>query len=1163
MTGSPLNAKAVFDHAHELRSPAERRAYLDQACADAPEVREKVEGLLRAYDDAGSFLESSPPGLGTVEHRPAEGPGSRIGPYKLLEQLGEGGMGTVWMAEQREPIKRLIALKLIKPGMDSRAVLARFEAERQALALMDHPNIARVLDGGTTPEGRPYFIMELVKGLPLTEYCDDRRLSVRDRLDLFVQVCSAVQHAHQKGVIHRDLKPSNILVTEHDGKPVPKVIDFGLAKALHALHALTERTLYTSFGTMVGTPQYMAPEQVGINALDVDTRTDIYALGVILYELLTGTTPLEKKRFYDAAWDEMRRLIREEEAPLPSVRLSSSDALPSLAARRQVEPAKLSRLVRGDLDWIVLKSLEKDRNRRYETANGLAMDVQRHLADEPVLACPPSVTYRLHKFARKHRAGLVAVAAFAALLLLGVAVSTWQAIRATRAEQLAVMARDAEAAERLEAEQQRDKAQAARALADRNFQTARKAVEDYLQKVTDNPDLKNNPNSHDLRKQLLTAALPFFEEFVKEKSDDPAVRFDQAKAVAKLALLRGSMGERESASRDYTTARDTFARLAADFPAVPNYRRELARTLFSLGRNLEALGKNSEAEAELQRSRSILEKLVIDFPAVPEYRNAQALTLTALGLLLLHQSKLNDAEANLRQAFPIYEKLSADFPGDAGYRSSLAGAHSNLGMVLSELGKQADAEAAYRQAIALQENLAADFPTVRGYREFLATHHSGLAGLLKERGKQAEAEVAYRHTVILRERLAGDFPAVPTYRSDLAATYHNLGMVLNDSGKRADAERLFRQAVILQEKLVADFPKVPAYRNYLANHLTLLGLLLHDLRRLAEAEAAHRQAFVLREKLVAESPAVPAYRRGLAGAYNNLGAVLRDLGKRADAEVFLRQAIAVEERLVAESPAVPGYRDWLANHLSHLGRLLRTLGRLAEAEAALRKALALREKLTDDSPTVPAYRVSLASDLVRYGQLLTTRGQSQAALDQYAKAISLLDETLAQNSQLAAARKFLRIAYSHRATALRRLARYDEAVRECDRALALVDDAVGDGSTRCEIRLSRAAALLAQTGDHARAAAETEELTRGDKVSGDDLYAATGVLALASAAAKDDEKRRESYAMQAVALLRRARAANYFGDGGHVEALKTEPDLKALRARQDFQALVKELESKE
>ena len=394
---------------------------------------------------------------------PAVAPGTMVGSrYRLLEVIGEGGMGTVWMAEQREPMRRMVALKLIKPGMASKAVLARFEAERQALALMDHPNIAKVLDGGTTEDGRPYFVMELVKGIPLTQYCDERRLPVAARLDLFVQVCQAVQHAHQKGIIHRDIKPTNILVTEHDGRPVPKVIDFGLAKALQGPQALTEHTLFTAFGAMVGTPLYMAPEQVGINALDVDTRSDVYALGVILYELLTGSTPLEKQRFKQAAWEEICRLIREEEPPRPSVRLSSSDALPSIAACRHTEPEKLGRLVRGDLDWIVLKALEKDRNRRYDTAIGLAVDIQRHLANEPIAARPPTSLYRFQKMVRRNKLAFAAGTALAATLLIGTLVSTFFAVQSSRHA-------DREKAARADAQKQQK-------LAEDNVNTARRRL---------------------------------------------------------------------------------------------------------------------------------------------------------------------------------------------------------------------------------------------------------------------------------------------------------------------------------------------------------------------------------------------------------------------------------------------------------------------------------------------------------------------------------------------------------------------------------------------------------------------------------------------------------------------------------------------------------------
>jgi serine/threonine protein kinase len=417
---NPKKARDVFLAAIKL--PAEEReAYLREACGNDQDLQRRVCTLLQAQAEIGSFHEG--PAL-TVDQPITESPGTVIGPYKLLEQVGEGGMGTVWMAEQTEPIQRRVAVKVIKAGMDSKQVLARFEAERQALALMDHPNIARVLDagytgvrsqesgvrgqqqGGLTPDpcrltpdlGRPYFVMELVKGTPITKYCDDKRLSVRERLELFSDVCRAVQHAHQKGIIHRDLKPSNILIAPFDGKPVVKVIDFGVAKATG--QRLTDATLFTGFGAVVGTPQYMSPEQAETNNQDIDTRSDIYSLGVLLYELLTGSTPLTKKRVKEAALLEVLRVIREEEPPRPSTRLSSTEELPSVAAQRHTEPAKLTRLVRGELDWIVMKALEKDRNRRYETANAFAADVQRYLNDEPVLACPPSVWYQFRKFVR-------------------------------------------------------------------------------------------------------------------------------------------------------------------------------------------------------------------------------------------------------------------------------------------------------------------------------------------------------------------------------------------------------------------------------------------------------------------------------------------------------------------------------------------------------------------------------------------------------------------------------------------------------------------------------------------------------------------------------------------------------------------------------------------
>jgi serine/threonine protein kinase/WD40 repeat protein len=435
-----MNERDVFVAALHLRDPAERAAFLEQACSTDVALRGRVEELLSEQEQLGSFLERPAQGLeGTgpfastltdaTENFASVALGTVIGPYKLVQKIGEGGMGTVYLAQQTEPVKRLVALKVIKPGMDSRQVIARFEAERQALALMDHPNIARVLDAGTTENGRPYFVMELVKGVPLTKYCDAHRLTPRQRLELFIPVCQAIQHAHQKGIIHRDIKPSNVLVALYDGKPVPKVIDFGVAKV--AGLELTDRTLVTGFGTVIGTLEYMSPEQAELNQLDIDTRSDIYSLGVLLYELLTGTTPLEKKRLKEAPLWEALRLIREDEPPRPSTRLSSTAEMPSIAANRGLEPRKLSGLVRGELDWIVMKALEKDRGRRYETANGLARDVERHLHDEPVQACPPSLSYRFRKFARRYKAPLITALLVLASLVLAVVVLALSAVRIT------------------------------------------------------------------------------------------------------------------------------------------------------------------------------------------------------------------------------------------------------------------------------------------------------------------------------------------------------------------------------------------------------------------------------------------------------------------------------------------------------------------------------------------------------------------------------------------------------------------------------------------------------------------------------------------------------------------------------------------------------------
>lgn len=488
MNTNTQREEELFDAAREMADPAKRAAFLERACGGDATLRKRIEELLEAAESAEDFFsegrsmvaETIAPlrVLADEAERAAsadlgeEPIGSKIGRYKLLEKIGEGGCGVVYMAEQEEPVRRRVALKIIKLGMETKSVIARFEAERQALAMMDHPNIARVFDAGATDRGPPYFIMELVRGVPVTKYADQNRLDVRARLDLFVQVCHAIQHAHQKGIIHGDIKPSNIIVALHDGKPVPKVIDFGISKATEA--RLTDKLLFTAYAQLVGTPAYMSPEQAEMGGVDIDTRSDIYSLGVLLYELLTGWTPFDAKELVASGLDELRKTLREREPARPSVRLSAltAEELKRTASARQTEPARLVALLRGDLDWIVTKALEKDRARRYETANGLAMDLQRHLDHEPVVARPPSWSYRLLKLVRRNRGVFIAGSAVAAALVAGMSTSTYLLLKEREARQRAVAAEQQQARLRREAEVRERITQAALLVNQERFEEA-------------------------------------------------------------------------------------------------------------------------------------------------------------------------------------------------------------------------------------------------------------------------------------------------------------------------------------------------------------------------------------------------------------------------------------------------------------------------------------------------------------------------------------------------------------------------------------------------------------------------------------------------------------------------------------------------------------------
>ncbi len=786
-----LRLEAIFFAALEMDSPAERSAYLDDACANDGELRASIEKMFAAQAVAGAFLEQ-PAIVGGVNARVdlaiSERAGSVIGPYKLLEQIGEGGMGVVFMAEQTQPIERTVAMKIIKPGMDTRHVIARFEAERQALAMMDHPNIAQVLDAGTTESGRPYFVMELVKGVSITRYCDDRCLPVRARLKLLLPVCQAVQHAHQKGIIHRDIKPTNILVAEYDDRAVPKVIDFGVAKA--TIQKLTERTMFTEFGQVVGTVEYMSPEQAKFNQLDVDTRSDIYSLGVLLYELLTGSTPFERQRLRDTAFDEVLRIIREEEPPTPSARLSVCSSLPSIAANRQTESARLRKEVSGELDWVVMKALEKDRDRRYDSANHFAADIERHLSNETVEAVPASALYRIRKFVRRHKLGVAAGTAVSAALLLGIAGTTGGMIWALRERKAA-----------------QTNAALATTQAERSDQVAR-FLADMLQGVA--PSVAIGRDTTLLREIVAETADRIDKDLVDQPEVQVALyitlgkvyfalqRYQEMEANARrtLQLSRATYGEENTATADALVQlgwSQLFLRNISDGDAV-------MRHAIAMQRKVRGAGSAEEADA-----LCVLSDLLRN-----EWDSGGD-----------RRVKLSEAESLARAGLAIRRKRFGNERGETAW-----GLHT-LAVVLWEEqteGKLAEAESTIREGIAIRRTIFGE------EHPFLAWDYKVLGKILYSKHKLNEAEECVLKALATMERIDGKGKL---NQMDMRAT---LGQIFRERGKLAEAETQYREAVEIGSKEVGpSFLDLPIY-------LTPLAQILAEQGKLAEARATSQRA---------------------------------------------------------------------------------------------------------------------------------------------------------------------------------------------------------------------------------------------------------------------------------------------------------------------------------
>ena len=905
----------LFLAALDLSEASHREAYLQAACGSDEVLKARILSLLAAHARMRGPLDQSPvvsPLPPTVDFPFSARTGTVIaGKYKLLEPVGEGGMGTVWMAEQREPVKRLVAVKLIKVGMDSKSVLARFEAERQALAMMDHPNIARILDGGITEAGAPFFVMELVKGVPITAFCDARKLTPQQRLALFIPVCQAIQHAHQKGIIHRDIKPSNVMIALYDDRPVPKVIDFGVAKATG--QALTEQTLNTGF-SVVGTPQYMSPEQATFNQLDIDTRSDIYALGILLYELLAGSPPFHKQELEKAGYLEILRMIREKEPQRPSTKLSTADGLPSLSANRSMAPKKLTGLLRNELDWIVMKALEKDRARRYQTANGFAADIGRYLSGEPIQAHPPSAAYRLRKLVLKNQGLVMAATVVSLALVAGLMGTSWGMIRAETSRIEAEAARDAERV-RAKGEQEAkqnallQKARAEKAEAE-TLADYRAATDDAIEQLIGS---KSELSSQE--RAYLEKTLSRWQNFARRQGEDQHQRAIRAEGYYRVGFIWIQLGQFEQASAAFEQAEAIYRDLSQDFPDITLYRKRLAGRHGNRGFVLGEFGNIAAAQSLLQNAIQVLERLTQDYSDTENTEDHEQLANihNNLASLLEKHGNRTEATVHLLRSIQILEQQIQKYPSNVAARKFLAGCQNNMGRSLMVAGKLAEAEDYYLRALEIKKKLVAESPTSPTLRRALGLGHHNLATVLGHLHRADDSQQQYGEALVIRKQLVDDFPAVSIYGRELASTLNRLGAILANQHKPVLAEQHHQRALDVMAKVAAVSIHLPDYREELSEINFSMGCLLDESNRQQDAQKYYRTSIDILEKLAAEFPAIPSYRVSLGASLCNNGRCVRMSGHPQDSLVWFDRAIQTLQVVYAKDEAQLDARAFLRN----------------------------------------------------------------------------------------------------------------------------------------------------------------------------------------------------------------------------------------------------------